>query len=487
MRLPELLQDIENIKVFNIKDVEIKGITDVSGKVKENYLFGAFKGEKTDGLKYLNNAIHNGAITILSHTPPPNNINLPWIDSDNERKTFAIMAKRLAGNIDRILKIIGITGTNGKTSITYILESLLNYFGIKTGVMGSINYRWGTEKIKSKLTTPQASEIFELMLKMASAEVKTVIMEVSSHAINTERVSSIDFDYGIFTNLSGDHFDYHKTFENYFNVKKRLFEMIDKRGGKSFINMDDDYGRRIMELFDKSCVSYGIINEAEIRAENYEMDRRGLRAEIKTYKGVINLKTNLLGLPNLYNILSSVGVLLDYGFKPEEIEEGFEKTRIKIPGRLDRIDNPYTNVFIDYAHSDDSLKNVILALKQMNFSRVITVFGAGGDRDRTKRPRMGEVATELSDFVIITSDNPRTEDPEMIISDILQGTVKNNYIVVEDRKRAIREAVSMARRNDVILIAGKGHEDYQILGEKIIRFSDYEEVEKSLKEIKGEW
>ncbi len=487
MLFPELIKDLEGIKVFNMKEVDIRGLSDISGKVKANYLFGAFKGEKTDGLKYLNNAIKNGATAILTHTPPPDNISLPWVDSDNERKTFAFMTKRLFGNIDKILKIIGITGTNGKTSITYILEALLNYFNFKTGVIGSVNYRWGDEKIKSRLTTPQAPEIFELMSKMVAAEVKTLIMEVSSHAIDTERVSSIDFDYGIFTNLSGDHLDYHKTLDNYFSVKKRLFEMIDRSGGKSFINIDDDYGRKLLLSYPASTVSYGVNNEADIWCKNYSFDRDGLKAEIKTLNKTIYLKTNLFGLPNLYNILSSIGVLLSFGFKAEEIEEGFENTDIRIPGRLERVENPFVNVFVDYAHSDDSLKNIIPILKQLHYSRVITVFGAGGDRDKTKRPRMGKVATELSDFVIITSDNPRTEDPEMIISDILQGTVRNNYIVMEDRKKAIREAVSMARENDVVLIAGKGHEDYQIIGEKTIHFSDFEEVEKSIREIKGEW
>ncbi len=486
MKIADLIKGIEDLKFQNFKNVEITGFTDNSAEVKKGNLFGAFKGLKTDGIKFVSDAMSKGASAILTHQKL-NLKDVPVLISHREREVFSLLVKRFYGKIDEKMNLIGITGTNGKTSVAYILEALLKELSIPVGVFGTINYRWKDRKIKAKLTTPQAHTIFELLEKMYNDGVRTAILEVSSHAIDTKRVSSLKFKYGVFTNLSGDHLDYHKTMESYFSVKKSFLKKICDEGGLCFINGDDEYGKRLLKDLKDCSVSFGFSSLNKIKVVNYSLKRSGTNIEINYKNKIFHIHTNLIGKTNIYNILPVIGLLSDLEFTSKKIEEAFSSLIIKVPGRLDFVENPYTNVYIDYSHSDDSLKRAILTLKDLSFERIITVFGAGGDRDKTKRPRMGKVATELSDIVIITSDNPRTEDPEKIIDDIIKGTVNNNYIVESDRRKAIRRAVEMANKNDVVLIAGKGHEDYQILADKVIHFSDFEEVKKALEEVKGEW
>ncbi len=486
MKLAELIKDIRDLKIQNFKDVEITGLTDNSAEVKKGSLFGAFKGLKTDGIKFAEDAITKGASAILTHQDL-NTEDIPVLISEREREIFSILVKKFYKNIDERMNLIGITGTNGKTSVAFILEAILKKLLISVGVIGTINYRWKNEKIKAKLTTPQAHTIFELLKKMYNDGVRIAILEVSSHAIDTKRVSSLKFKYGVFTNLSGDHLDYHKTMENYFSVKKSFIKKICDEGGLCFVNGDDEYGKRILNDLKDCSVSFGFSPFNKIKVVNYSLKRSGTNIEINYNNKNFNISTNLIGKTNIYNILPVIGILSNLGFTSQKVEEAFSSSFIKIPGRLDFVENPYTNIYVDYSHSDDSLRRAILTLKDLNFERIITVFGAGGDRDKTKRPRMGKVATELSDIAIITSDNPRTEDPDKIIEDIVKGAVNHNYMVESDRRKAIRKAVEMANKNDAVLIAGKGHEDYQILGNKVIHFSDFEEVKKALEEVKGKW
>jgi len=488
MRLSEIVKDLENTEIFNFKDIDIKGITDNSKQVENSYIFGAFKGLKTDGLNFIDEAIRKGAKTILTHKKPDSKHKIPWIYSTKERLIFSILTKRLFNHIDEKIKITGITGTNGKTSVAYITESILNFGGIKSGVIGTIDYRWGNEVKKADLTTPQPPFIFKSIKKMIKGNVSHLLLEVSSHGIDMERVSSLDFNYGVFTNLSGDHMDYHRSINEYFGVKKRFFKWLDKKQGISFVNIDDKYGFNIINNFPDSTIAYGIENKrAKIKVKDYEISKKGIKANVKTQKGNLEIKTNLIGKTNLYNLLPAIGIAIEEGVNIPDIENCFRKSKIIIPGRLERVINPYTTVFVDYSHSDDSLKKAIITIKEMGFKNIITVFGAGGDRDRTKRPRMGKVATSYSDKVIITSDNPRTEKPVEIIKDIKKGVKRENYRVVVNRKQAIKEAIKVAGKDDAVLVAGKGHEDYQILGTKRVHFSDHEQVKEALKEVKGKW
>ncbi len=486
MKLLKLIEGLENIDVLNKGNPEIRGFSDVSGEVKSGFLFGAFKGLKTDGINYIDDAINRGASAILTHKKV-NYKGIPIIVSEKEREIFGKIIKKFYKNIDERLKLIGITGTNGKTSVSFILEALLNHLSFPVGVIGTIEYRWKNYREKARLTTPQVHKIYELFEKMSKDNVQGVIIEVSSHAIDTKRVEPLSFDFGVFTNLSGDHLDYHKTMESYFSVKKGFIKKVWKGGGKVFVNGDDKYGKRILEELGNRAFSFGLSAENDISVLEYELKRKSTQLKVKFLNTILNIKTNLIGLANVYNVLPAIGILKGFGVNFSEIEKAFESLRIRIPGRMEAVENPYTNIFIDYSHSDDSLRKAILTLKQLGFNRIITVFGAGGDRDKSKRPRMGRVATELSDISIITSDNPRSEDPVEIINDIIKGAVNGDYIVEVDRRKAIEKAVEIAEENDVVLIAGKGHEDYQILKDRIIHFSDFEEAVKAIKEVKGQW
>ncbi len=486
MKLLKLIEGINNLRVINPENPEIMGFTDVSTEVKEGFLFGAFKGLKTDGIKYIEDALKREASAILTHKEIEVE-RVPILISDSEREVFGRLVKKFYKNIDEKMNIIGITGTNGKTSVSYILEAALLKLSVNVGVIGTVNYRWKNRKLKAKLTTPQVHTIFEFMQKIYKERVKNLIIEVSSHAIDTKRVCSICFDYAVFTNLSGDHLDYHKTMENYFSVKSKFIKRVAREGKRVFINGDDPYGRKLLEKLDLSAISFGFSELNEIKVIEYKLGKSGTFFAVDFSGERLQIKTNLIGKTNIYNILPVIGILKEMGFSNSEVEDSIRLSKIKIPGRLDLVENPFTNVYIDYSHSDDSLKKAILTLKGLGFKKVISVFGAGGDRDRSKRPRMGKVATELSDLSIITSDNPRSEDPEKIIEDILKGVVGSKYIVIVDREEAIKKAIEIAGKNDAVLIAGKGHEDYQILRDGVIHFSDFEVAKKALEEVKGKW
>lgn len=486
MKLIELIESIDGITVHHLKQAtEIRGITDNSREVKPGFLFAALQGIRTDGINFVQDAIKRGATCILSHVPPASHNTIPWIQSKNERKVFSDISRKFYNYPDKELKIIGITGTNGKTSTSYILDSLFSFAGYPVGVMGTISYRWGNQKVKASLTTPQPPVIYEIMRRMVNDSISHLVMEVSSHSIDTERVSSIDFDYAVFTNLTGDHLDYHGDMETYFDVKKKLFHAVAQSGQKSFLNIDDPYGKRLKHELSHSSISFGIYDtKADIKAKEIEYKNTGTKFSILSPYGKMTVRTNLLGEMNVYNILASVGVAIENNVSFHDIEAAFKSLDIKIPGRMDLVKTPFFPIYIDYAHSDDSLKRALLSLRRIENRKIIVVFGAGGDRDVSKRPRMGKVATMYADEVIITSDNPRTEDPLKIISDICSGAVRNNYKVVPDRGEAIKEAIKSAGVDDVILLAGKGHENYQVLNDGPIHFSDFEEVEKILKELK---
>ncbi|MDD4980401.1 MAG: UDP-N-acetylmuramoyl-L-alanyl-D-glutamate--2,6-diaminopimelate ligase [Candidatus Omnitrophica bacterium] len=484
MRLKQLIESLGSDTAYTVfKDFEVSGISCNSQGVSDNFIFVAIKGEDADGHKFIDEAIKRGtkAVIVSSQWPVASGQERAvFIKVKDTRKALAKLAAKFYGNPSAKIKVVGVTGTNGKTTITYLLESLLKDSGFEPAVIGTVNYRFKNKTIPSGNTTPGPCQLQPLLADMAQEGINYAVMEVSSHALSQERVEGIDFHSAIFTNLTQDHLDYHKTLENYFQAKARLFQGL-SRGAFAVINNDDPYGRRIKGLI-RGCkvVTYGIEEPSDIMAGDIKYGIAHTDFMLKGIKKEIHFKTRLIGRHNVYNVLASYAWAFQEGLNPETIKsslEGFDS----VPGRLQRIgrDRDFS-IFVDYAHTEDALKNVINALREVSDKRIIVVFGCGGGRDKTKRPKMGHTASELADYVIITSDNPRNEDPEKIIRDIKKGIRKNNYFILPDRKEAIKKSLSLAQAGDMVLIAGKGHENYQVLKDKRIHFDDCEAVKECL-------
>ncbi|MDD4894970.1 MAG: UDP-N-acetylmuramoyl-L-alanyl-D-glutamate--2,6-diaminopimelate ligase, partial [Candidatus Omnitrophica bacterium] len=377
-------------------------------------------------------------------------------------------------------KVVAVTGTNGKTTITYLIEALLKEAGFMPAVIGTVNYRFKDKIIPSKNTTPGPLELQSLLADAVKENIDYTVMEVSSHALSQERVAAINFHSAIFTNLTQDHLDYHNTLEDYFQAKAKLFR--DLRGYFAVINNDDEYSRRLKEMIKgPEIITYGIDNESDIMAGGIKLGISHTEFILKSGKKEIRLETGLIGRHNIYNILATFAWASKEGLSEAVTMPALEKFNF-VPGRLERIETGRDfSVFVDYAHTEDALTNVITSLRQITGNKIIVVFGCGGERDKTKRPEMGRVVSELADYAIITNDNPRSEDPDDIIEGIKSGIKKDNYCVILERKDAIKKALSEAMPQDIVLIAGKGHEDYQILGDKRIHFDDREVVKECLR------
>lgn len=403
------------------------------------------------------------------------------------RAVFSRMSAKFFGDPSRELYVAGITGTNGKTTITYLLEAIFKKAKYKTGVIGTVNWRHGGTHIQAVNTTPGAYELQRLIREMANSGVKNLVMEVSSHGIEQKRVQDVEFDACIFTNLTHDHLDYHGSFKNYFKAKLKLFtELLPasrKKKRWAVINIDDEYGRKIVRLCDGAMVrllTYGFNRKADVRVEKLASSMNGNEMMIKTPWGKFECKSSLKGRFNVLNVLAAVACAGAYGINLNKIKEGIGFLR-NVPGRLEEVPNKKgISIFVDYAHTPDALKNILSTLREISEGRLITLFGCGGGRDRKKRPLMGREACMLSDMLIVTSDNPRSEKPASIIKDILKGVNGTPCVVEEDRRKAIKRALSSAKKGDVVVIAGKGHEDYQIIGDKKLKFCDREEVLKCL-------
>ncbi len=381
---------------------------------------------------------------------------------DGLREKMGIIASNFYGYPQNQLKIVGVTGTNGKTTTTYILESILGEKNVAR--IGTVEYKIGDEIIPAPNTTPSSLEIIKICKKALEKNIKYLIMEVSSHGLDIGRVNMLRFEVGIFTNLTLDHLDYHKTMENYYLAKRKLFDLVkDKKN--SIINIDDEYGKRYLEY--TNGISYGI-GQGNIQGEIKQITREGQEVTIKIFEKEYKINLRLLGRYNLSNLLGAIGAVKTLGLSDEEIISKIPLIH-GAPGRFEpvKIDRDFT-VIVDYAHTGDALENILKSINEFKTNRVITVFGCGGDRDKTKRPIMGGIAEKYSDIVIVTSDNPRTEDPEEIIKDIVVGLTKENHTVEIHREKAIEKAISLAEKNDIILIAGKGHENYQVIGREKI-------------------
>jgi UDP-N-acetylmuramoyl-L-alanyl-D-glutamate--2,6-diaminopimelate ligase len=469
---------------------EILGIVSDSRKVKEGYLFVAVKGEIDDGHDYIQQALRQGAAAVVIEDPAYRREEVPWLLAGSSRKVLGELLQAFLGNPSLKMRVIGVTGTNGKTTVTNMIAHILEEGGNHVGLMGTIHNRIGEKVLPGSLTTPDCPELASLFSEMAEAGVDYVVMEVSSHALAQNRVAGVEFDLGVFTNLTQDHLDFHGTMEEYLAQKSRLFSGLDPMGKKSdkkmaILNRDDPVCDDLSDRCRVPFITYGLDARSMVRAENVRLSREGLQYELTYLRKSFPVRMQLHGQFNVYNSLAAITVALVEGIPAETIQKALENME-PVPGRFQRVeaDAPFS-VFVDYSHTPDSLKNCILTAREFCTGRIITVFGAGGHRDRTKRPLMGQIAARLSDVCIITSDNPRDERPEDIIDDIMQGVredaLKGEVYREADRHQAIGMAIGMAQPEDVVLICGKGHEDYQIIGTVKHHFDDREEAEAFIK------
>lgn len=467
MELKKLLVGLEGIKAKGNIDLDIKGIESNSKEVKEGYLFVAIKGFSTDGHQFVESAIENGAIAVmlqegcdLKALNIPDDITILMVK--DTREALAICSSNFYGNPSAKLKLIGVTGTKGKTTTTFMIKELLEKAGKKVGLIGTIATYINSKKIKdSDRTTPESLELQRIFKEMLDEGVEVVVMEVSSQSLKLHRVDGCQFDIVLFTNFSEDHISEkeHPDMQDYFNSKLKLFEMC-KTG---IVNADDLYAAKIPRLFpDSNIVTYGIDNFANVLAKDITITNSYVDFKVKITDRNERVKTGIPGRFSVYNSLAAICVAQKFGVDSEKIKQALEEVRV--PGRSELVDNKLElAIMIDYAHSPESLQNILKATKSYTRGRVISVFGCGGDRDSGKRPIMGEISGKIADYTIITSDNPRTEDPKKIIEQIENGIkkTKGNYEVVEDRVEAIRRAIKMANKKDIIILAGKGHEPYQ--------------------------
>ena len=458
-----------------LKDVDLDrkydGIEYDSRKIKNNFIFVALDGANVDGHNFIDSAVEKGATCIIVSKEVELKHNVSYVLVENLRHKLGYIASNFFEWPQRKLNIIGVTGTNGKTSSTYMIEKLLGDTPITR--IGTIEYKIGDETFDAVNTTPESLDLIKIFAKTLEKKINYVVMEVSSHALELGRVEVVDFDYASFTNLTQDHLDYHLNMENYFQAKRKLFlKLKDKEN--AVINVDDDYGKRLFTEFSQTnseIISYGI-DEGELQGEYLDDGYIEIKYKGNKYK----TKFALLGDFNLYNTLGAIGLVLKLGVPMEEILERVQNIKAA-PGRFEALDcGQDYKVIVDYAHTPDALVNVIVAARNIRAAnRIITIFGCGGDRDRTKRPIMAKAAEDLSDVVILTEDNPRTESPEQIFADVKKGFLKDNdYIFEPDREKAIKKAIEIAEKNDIILITGKGHETYHIIGRKKWHFDDKE-------------
>ncbi len=462
----------------------VSAVINSSKDSSENSIFFAIKGSNADGHQFIEDAVRKGAKTVVLQDKNWAEFlkkKYPHVNTvlvKNTRKKLAEISRAFFGFPDRKLKIIGVTGTDGKTTVSHLIAQYLKLLGIKAGVIGTTGYKIEENILSEGRTTPDPLQWYKTLSQMEQMGAKYVVAEVSSHALDQYRVYGTEFAGTVFTNLSQEHLDYHSDMEDYFQAKKRLFLWSD--GKPSAVNADDEYGRRLLSEF-KNTSGYGFSKKATFIISDVKLSPEGSDFTV-LYRGKIYpIETKLIGKFNVYNIVAAFSILVEMGFKPEDLSKLSTKLN-PVRGRMEVIRGEDFSVLIDYAHTPDALKNVLETLREFKRGRIITVFGAGGDRDRSKRPVMGKVASQYSDVVIITSDNPRSEDPIEIIQDIKSGIDKNSDVyIIPDREEAIKRAVYMAEKGDTVLIAGKGHETYQEIKGLKIPFDDRETAKKYIK------
>jgi len=484
MKLSKLIELIKPEKVENLtNDIEVKDISYNSMTTKENDIFVCLIGEKTDGHKYAQMAQEKGAVAILAQNMP-DNVTIPVLLVKDTQKSISDLAGILFDYPSKKINLIGITGTNGKTTVTHLIERIFEYNKKNCGLIGTLGYKlnYNDTYKDAKHTTPQAPELQKTLNIMIDNSLENVVMEVSSHSLCQHRVGACEFDCAVLTNLTQDHLDYHITMQNYFEAKSTLFKNL-KAGSYAIINNDDKWAEKFKNIIPENVkvLTYGIENDADVKASNIKFNTTGASFDCKTPFGNYKVNLQMTGLFSIYNALTALTTALSQNLDINLTLKALEETR-GVAGRFEAITNEPLTI-VDYAHTPDGLENVLTAARKILASegRLICVFGCGGDRDATKRPQMGAIAEKLADVTIITSDNPRSEDPQQIITDILSGIKslsQEKIMVEEDRGLAIKLAAKIAQTNDIVVVAGKGHEDYQILKDKTIHFDDREEVRK---------
>ncbi len=486
MKLGQLLDGIVE-GVAEVPSVEVTGVTSDSRKVRKGFVYVGIRGGRHNGRQFVHDAETRGAIACLVEGPEPfsNGVHIPVMVVPDARLTTALMASRFYGDPSSKLRVVGTTGTNGKTTVSYLVRDIFRAAGLEPGLIGTISYEFGERTIPASRTTPEATELQGLLAQMVSAGCKSAAIEVSSHSLDQKRVAGIDFDVGVFTNLTGDHLDYHLDMERYFAAKAGLFRQLGsgKKSAYAVINTDDPFGRRLAEpgRYDAELVTYGTGRSVDVGADAIVLDARGSRLTMASPWGRFEVETPLMGRFNVSNVMAAMAVAgvtgMDMGVAVEAV-----RNATGAPGRLEELPNRKgIQVFVDYAHTDDALSNVLHTLREVAPARLIVVFGCGGDRDRTKRPLMGRVAEVGADLAIATSDNPRSEDPADIIDQIVAGVHNRNAVLVEvDRREAIHKAIGLAEKGDIVLIAGKGHEHFQEMGSRTIPFDDRLVAEEAL-------
>ncbi|MFH1593850.1 MAG: UDP-N-acetylmuramoyl-L-alanyl-D-glutamate--2,6-diaminopimelate ligase [Candidatus Omnitrophota bacterium] len=486
MKLKRLLKGLDGKTSLLGGDAEITSIAIDSRHVRKGALFVAIKGFKTDGSRFIKEAIEKGARAIVTEEKICDlSRDVSNILVSNSKKALSIVTKNFYNSPSERLKVVGITGTNGKTTVAFLTQSIFNASGVPCGLIGTVECRSGKGVTASTMTTPDALSVNFLLDRMIENGLKAVSMEVSSHALDQLRVDDLLFDVAIFTNLTHEHLDYHGSLKNYMAAKMRIFKNL-KRGGSAIINTDDISGRKALRRIEgRKIVTYGLRGKPHISADIKEANIYGSKLIIKVHKtDEIPVNTRLIGMHNISNILAATAAGIAQGFSGKDIKRGIEKVNA-VTGRLEPVEmGQQFKIFIDYAHTHRALENVLTFLKKLRSEgRIITVFGCGGERDKKKRPLMGAIAQKYSDIAIITNDNPRNEDPEMIIRDIISGIDerKAGFFVMKNRKKAIEKALKEARTGDIVLIAGKGHENTQVVGSKAFPFNDKEITESLLR------
>jgi UDP-N-acetylmuramoyl-L-alanyl-D-glutamate--2,6-diaminopimelate ligase len=482
--LTEVLKGVEMVSPFP-PHAEIRQIVCDSRKVKSSAIFFALRGVKENGQAFIADAIQRGAVAVVSDEAASNVIppGVAAIQVREARKALAIASANFYDHPGNALQLVAVTGTNGKTTTTSVIDAIIKASRSKTGLLGTIAYETPAGKYPAPNTTPESVDLQGFLAEIRDAGGKFAVLEASSHSLTMDRLWGLHFAAAVFTNLTREHMDYHKTFEDYFAAKKTLFTGTGADApDTAIINIDDDYGKKLLGLA-KKTVSYGLVSGADITAKKFQLTFNGLAFTAQTPNGKIQIASSLVGRINVFNILAAIGAAQALGLSNEVIEEGIRNLE-SVSGRFQRIDQgqPYL-VIVDYAHTDDALESLIRTARELNpKGRIITLFGCGGSKDRTKRPVMGEVTGRLSDLTILSNDNPRQEDPLKIISDIIVGVQKTSgkYVIEPDREKAIGLAIDEARAGDIVLLAGKGHENYQILADRTLEFDDREVARRAL-------
>ena len=480
MKLSTLVHHLESMGTYNLCDVEITGITNDSRKVRPGYLYVAIKGYKADGHNFIKKSLECGAQAIVSEEKLSLDTSIPQIVVRNTRKALSSLSCCFYNNPSQKINVIGVTGTNGKTTTTFLTKSIIEKAGYEAGLIGTINYQIGEKMITAQETTPESVELQRLIAEMVEAKIKFAVMEVSSHSAIQHRIENIDFKTAVFTNITAEHLDYHKTISNYMNAKVELFKNL-RKDSFAVLNADDEFSEYFADRTNAKILWYGIKNDADIKAEICRESTSDIMIKLKYSGKEIDMKMPFVGVHNVYNVLAAVASAISLGFELDVIKSGIE-TAPTVPGRLESVPcNRGFEVVVDYAHTPHALETVLQALRNLVKGRILLVFGCGGDRDKEKRPLMGRIADEKSDVFWLTNDNPRSEDPLNIIDGIKVGIKPGRSFHTQiNRHKAIADALSEATDGDLVLVAGKGHEKYQIIKDTITPFDDREVIKAIL-------